>query len=141
MKTTTTYLPKISEIRRIWYEIDASKYVLGRLASRVATLLRGKHKPIFTPFMDLGDFVVIINAGKVNVTGRKLVQKKYFRASGYPGGIRQVLLRDLLLKSPEKVIRLAVSRMLPANRLRKLALRRLKVVSDDKHKFRIDKKV
>ncbi len=139
--TSRTFLPKTSEIKRSWYEIDASKHTLGRLASRAATLLRGKHKAIFTPHMDLGDFVVIINAPKVKVTGRKLLQKTYFRFSGYPGGIRKEVLKNLLQKSPEKVIWHAVSRMLASNRLRTLILRRLKIVSTEKHKFQIDKKI
>ncbi|MDP3741501.1 MAG: 50S ribosomal protein L13 [bacterium] len=138
MKTT---LPKISEIKRSWHEFDASKFTLGRLATILASILRGKHKTTFTPHMDLGDFVVVINARKVKLTGRKLLQKQYFRFSGYPGGIRSVLLRDMLEKNPEKVIRMAVEGMLPKNRLRKPILKRLKIIADEKHIFKIDKKI
>ena len=137
----TTFLPKQSEIKRQWYEIDASRFTLGRLATRVATVLRGKHKVTFTPHMDLGDFVVVTNADKVKVTGRKLLQKEYFHFSGYPGGIKRKILRDVLQKQPEKVVFHAVRNMLAANRLRRPILKRLKVVRDEKHNFKIDKKI
>lgn len=136
-----TFLPKISEVKRQWLEIDASQYTLGRLASRVASLLRGKHKPIFTPHMDVGDFVAVVNAEKVKFSGRKLLQKKYFTFSGYPGGIKSRLLRDLMVKSPDRVIFAAVRRMLAPNRLRKPILKRLKIVAGEKHSYKIDKKI
>lgn len=136
-----SYLPKISEIKRQWYEADASAFTLGRLATRAAHILRGKHKAAFTPHMDLGDFVVVKNAKKIRLTGRKAVQKKYFRHSGYPGGVRSISLQDLLEKRPQEVIRLAVSGMLPKNRQRKHMLKRLKIVDGDKHIFKIDKAI
>lgn len=133
----TTFLPKVTDIKRNWHEIDASQYSLGRLATRVATLLRGKHKATFTPHMDQGDFVVVINAAKVRLTGRKAEQKEYIRYTGYPGGIRRKLLGDVLKKNPERVIWHAVRNMLPVNRLRVPMIKRLKVVADDKHNFKI----
>jgi large subunit ribosomal protein L13 len=136
-----TFLPKVNEIKRNWYEVDASKFTLGRLATRVATVLRGKHKVSFTPHMDVGDFVVVKNAAKVKFTGRKLEQKKYYRNTGYPGGIRTKTLADRMEKEPEQVIRDAVYNMVDANRLRKNILRRLKVVAGDKHEFQIDKEI
>ncbi|MDP3994092.1 MAG: 50S ribosomal protein L13 [Candidatus Doudnabacteria bacterium] len=136
-----TYLPKTSDIKRRWYEIDASKFTLGRLATRVASLLRGKHKASFTPHMDVGDFVVVTNAEKIKLTGRKILQKEYFRFSGYPGGIKREILRDVLKKKPEDVVYRAVRNMLAVNRLRKPILKRLKIVRNDKHNFNIDKKI
>lgn len=136
-----TFIPKTKEIHRAWYEADASKFVLGRLASKVATVLRGKHKVTFTPHMDVGDFVVVKNAEKVRFTGRKLEQKKYHRFSGYPGGLYTKKLSDRMEKEPEKVIRDAVYNMIDKNRLRKHILRRLKVVKGDKHEFQIEKEI
>lgn len=136
-----TFLPKTKEIKRAWYEIDASKFTLGRLSTRVATVLRGKHKVTFTPHMDVGDFVVVKNAGKLKFTGRKLEQKKYHRYSGYPGGIRSKTLADRMKTEPEKVVRDAVYNMLDSNRLRKHILRRLKVVAGDKHEFPVEKEI
>jgi large subunit ribosomal protein L13 len=136
-----TFLPKTKEIKRSWYEADASKFTLGRLATRVATVLRGKHKVSFTPHMDVGDFVVVKNAAKVKFTGRKLDQKKYHRFSGYPGGVRTKTLSDRMKTEPEKVIRDAVYNMVDANRLRKDILRRLKVVAGDTHEFQVDKEI
>ncbi|MBI2607548.1 MAG: 50S ribosomal protein L13 [Candidatus Doudnabacteria bacterium] len=136
-----TYLPKVKEIKRSWYEADASKFTLGRLASKVASILRGKHKVTFTPHMDVGDFVVVKNAEKIMVTGRKLEQKKYHTFSGYHGGIRSKTLKERLEREPEKVIRDTVYNMVDANRLRKAILRRLKVVKGDTHQFQIDKEI
>ena len=136
-----TYLPKVKEIKRAWYEVDASKYTLGRLATRVATVLRGKHKSSFTPHMDVGDFVVVKNAEKVQFTGRKLEQKKYHRFTGYPGGVRTKYLWERMEKEPDKVIRDAVYNMIDSNRLRKHILRRLKVVVGDKHEFPVNKEI
>lgn len=134
-----TFLPKVSEIKRTWHELDASKFSLGRLATRVAILLRGKHKPTFTPHQDAGDYVVVINASKIKLTGRKLSQKKYFRFSGYPGGIRSITLAELLAKSPEKVIWNAVRNMLPVNRLRPRMIKRMHIVAGSGHKFPVKK--
>lgn len=134
-----SYLPKLSDIKRQWYEVDASKFTLGRLASFVATILRGKHKATFTPHMDVGDFVVVTNAKRVKVSGRKKVQKKYFRFSGYPGGITATTLKDRLEKAPADVVRFAVRGMLAPNRLRKPIMRRLKILADGKHNYKIDK--
>jgi large subunit ribosomal protein L13 len=136
-----TYLPKVSEIKRSWYEADASKFTLGRLASKVASILRGKHKVSFTPHMDVGDFVVIKNAEKVKVTGRKLEQKKYHTFSGYHGGITTKTLKERLEREPEKLIRDTVYNMVDDNRLRKPILRRLKVVKGEEHQFQVDKEI
>jgi large subunit ribosomal protein L13 len=136
-----TFLPKTAEIRREWYEADASKFTLGRLASKIATVLRGKHKVVFTPHLDLGDFVVVTNAEKVQFTGRKLDQKKYYRFSGYPGGLYTKSLKERIEKEPEKVIRDAVYNMIDKNRLRKNILRRLKVVKGNKHDFKVERQI
>jgi large subunit ribosomal protein L13 len=136
-----TFIPKTSEIKRSWYEADASKFPLGRLASKVATVLRGKHKVTFTPHMDVGDFVVVKNAEKVMLTGRKLDQKEYYRYSGFPGGIYKKKLSVRMVTEPEKVIRDAVYNMIDSNRLRKHILRRLKVVVGDKHEFQVEKEI
>jgi large subunit ribosomal protein L13 len=136
-----TFIPKTTEIKRTWYEADASKFTLGRLASKVATILRGKHKVTFTPHMDVGDFVVVKNAAKVQFTGRKLAQKKYYRFSGYPGGLYTKKLSDRMEREPEKVIRDAVYNMIDSNRLRKHILRRLKVVKGETHEFHIERQI
>lgn len=128
-----TYIPKKADIKRSWYLVDARDRILGRLAARVASILRGKHKVIFSPHMDTGDFVVVINAAKIKVTGRKLKEKIYRRYSGYPGGLREIPLEVLLAKSPQTVIRLAVSRMLPQGPLARQMIKKLKVYSDDKY--------
>lgn len=136
-----TFLPKVKEIKRNWYEADASKFTLGRLASKVASILRGKHKVTFTPHMDVGDFVIVKNAEKVQLTGRKLKQKVYYRFSGYTGGLYKKTLEERMQKEPDKVIRDAVYNMVDANRLRKNILRRLHVVSGEKHNFKVDKEL
>ncbi|MGE5297923.1 MAG: 50S ribosomal protein L13 [Acidobacteriaceae bacterium] len=136
-----TFLPKTKEIKRTWYHIDAGKYTFGRLCTRVASVLRGKHKATFTPHMDVGDFVVVTNAEKVRFTGRKLEQKKYYHYSGYPGGVRSKKLSELVLKNPERLIRDSVFHMLDDNRLRKFILRRLKVVTGTKHEFPVEKEI
>src|SRR4029078_13618635 len=136
-----TFIPKTSDIKRAWYEADASKFTLGRLASKIASVLRGKHKVIFTPHMDVGDFVVVKNAEKVQFTGRKLDQKKYHRFSGYPGGLYTKTLKERMEKEPEKVIRDAVYKMVDNNRLRKDILRRLKIVKGATHSFNIEKEL
>ena len=136
-----TFIPKTKEIKRAWYEADASKFTLGRLATRVATILRGKHKVTFTPHMDVGDFVVVKNADKVRFTGRKLAKKKYYRFSGFPGGIYSKKLSDRMKTEPDQVIRDAVYNMIDSNRLRKHILRRLKVVKGESHEFQVDKEI
>lgn len=128
-----TYVAKKEDIKRKWYIIDAKDKVLGRLASRAAVVLRGKHKPMFTPHIDTGDCVIVLNAAKIKVTGRKLKQKVYRRYSGYPGGLREVTLDKMLAKSPETVIKLAVKRMLPGGPLGRDMFKKLKVYSDNKH--------
>ena len=128
-----TYVAKKADIKRQWYIADAKDKILGRLATRVAVILRGKHKVIFTPHLDTGDGVIVINAAKVRVTGRKLKQKVYRRYSGYPGGLREVRLETLLAKKPTTVVKLAVMRMLPGGPLGRDTLKKLKVYADDKH--------
>jgi large subunit ribosomal protein L13 len=128
-----TYLAKKEEIKRQWYLVDAKDKILGRLATKVAALLRGKHKPIFTPSVDTGDAVIVINAAKVRVTGRKLKEKVYRRFSGYPGGLREVSLASMLKEKPETVVKLAVQRMLPGGPLGRVIIKKLKVYADDKH--------
>jgi len=128
-----TYTAKSGDIKRQWYIADAKGKILGRLATRIATILRGKHKPIFTPHLDTGDGVIVINARQIKVTGRKLKQKVYRRYSGYPGGQREVTLEVLLAKRPATVIHLAVERMLPSGPLGRDLIKKLKVYADDKH--------
>lgn len=128
-----TYSPKPGEIQRDWYVVDATDVVLGRLAAHIATLLRGKHKPTFAPHADGGDFVVVINAGKVALTGAKLEQKKAYRHSGYPGGIKATSYAELLEKHPERAIMKAVQGMLPKNRLGSAQLTKLKVYAGADH--------
>jgi large subunit ribosomal protein L13 len=128
-----TYLPKKEDIKRQWYLVDAKDKVLGRLAVKIAVVLRGKHKSIYTPHMDTGDGVIVINASKIKVTGRKLKQKVYRRYSGYPGGLKEVFLETLLKKKPATVIKLAVRRMLPQGPLGTKIFNKLKVYADDKH--------
>ena len=122
-----------ADIERQWYLIDASGLTLGRMAARVARLLMGKHKPLYTPFLDLGDHVVVINAAKVRLTGRKEEQKLYRRHSGYPGGLSETSVRTMRAKSPAKMIELAISGMLPKTKLGKHMIRKLKVYAGDKH--------
>ena len=121
------------DIQRDWYVVDAQGQTLGRLATQVATILRGKHKPIFTPHVDCGDYVVIINAEKIHTTGQKMTQKKYYRHSGYPGGLREIVLRDQLEKFPNRVLESAVRGMLPKNRLGRKMFRKLKVYAGPNH--------
>ncbi len=137
----TTTLVKVNEIKRGWHEIDASRISLGRLATEAARLLAGKHKAIYTPHLDAGDFVVVTNIENVRLTGRKLLQKEYFHYSGYPGGLKRQVLKDVMEKSPEKVIYRAVRGMLATNRLRAKRMKRLKLVKGTAHTFKIDKKV
>ena len=128
-----TYSPKPADVQRQWYVIDATDVVLGRLASQVAQLLRGKHKPIYAPHLDTGDFVVIVNADKVALTGSKREQKKAYRHSGYPGGLRATTYTELLEKHPERAVEKAVRGMLPKNSLGRQMLRKLKVYAGPEH--------
>jgi len=128
-----TYSTKPSEIEREWHVIDASDKVLGRLATQVANLLMGKHKPIFCRNLDTGDFVVILNADKVRVTGNKAKQKLYYRHSGYPGGLKSISLEKMMQTNPARVIEHAVKGMLPHNRLGAKMVKKLKVYTGDTH--------
>ena len=130
MKTHST---KPSEIVRQWYVVDAEGQTLGRLASELAKVLKGKHKAIYSPHLDTGDYVVVINAEKVHVTGRKMDQKVYYSHSGYPGGLKSVTLREQLKKHPTRVLRSAVKGMLPHNPLGRTMLRKLKIYAGDTH--------
>lgn len=128
-----TYVTKPADIERAWYVVDAEGQTLGRLASRIATILRGKHKPIYNPSVDCGDFVVVINAEKIVVTGNRLDQKKYYRHSLYIGGLKEITLRDQLQKHPERAIELAVRGMLPKNTLGRKMFKKLKVYAGGEH--------
>ncbi|MGH3498592.1 MAG: 50S ribosomal protein L13 [Nocardioidaceae bacterium] len=128
-----TYSPKPGDVQRQWHVIDASDVVLGRLAVQTATLLRGKHKPMFAPHVDTGDFVIIVNADKVALTGNKRDTKLAYRHSGYPGGLRSVVYGDLLHKDSRKAIEKAVWGMLPKNRLGRAMIRKLKVYGGPEH--------
>jgi large subunit ribosomal protein L13 len=130
---TRTYTPKAGEVTREWVVIDATDVVLGRLASHAATLLRGKHKPTFANHIDTGDFVIIVNAGKVALTGQKLEQKMAYRHSGYPGGLKAVSYEELLEKNPVRAVEKAVRGMLPKNSLGAQQLRKLKVYAGAEH--------
>jgi len=128
-----TYSAKASDIQREWWVVDAAGQTLGRMATRIATILRGKHKPMFTPHMDCGDHVIVINAGKIQVTGKRLDQKVYYRHSGYPGGLKSITLRDQLQKHPTRAIQIAVRGMLPKNRLGRQMIKKLRVYASDTH--------
>ena len=128
-----TFMLKKEEVKRNWYLVDASGKTLGRLASKIAVLLMGKHKKDYTPHVDNGDFVVVINAEKIHVTGKKLEKKIYYKHTGYMGHLKETPLKDMLAKKPEEVIRLAVTGMLPKNRLRDRRMKRLKVYAGPEH--------
>jgi large subunit ribosomal protein L13 len=128
-----TYTPKPGDVERQWYVIDASDVVLGRLASQVAVLLRGKHKPVFAPHVDTGDFVVVVNAEKVALTGAKAEQKQDYRHSGYPGGLRATSYAQLLERNPRRAVEKAVRGMLPHNRLSRQQITKLKVYAGPEH--------
>ena len=128
-----TYLAPVNEIEKKWYIVDAENKVLGRLATEIANRLRGKHKPTFSSFIDNGDFVVVTNAEKIVLTGNKLDAKKYYRHTGYIGGIKEISAKDLLVKHPEDVIIKAVKGMLPKNKLGRAQLKKLKVYAGTKH--------
>lgn len=131
-----TYQPKHKDIKRNWHMIDVKDEVLGRMSTKIATLLMGKHKPTYSDHMDMGDYVVVINAQKVRVTGKKRKQKVYQKHSGYPGGFKEISFEKMITEHPERVIELAVSRMLPGNRLRDKRMRRLKVFEGADHAFK-----
>ena len=128
-----TPLPKIKDIEKKWYVVDADGKILGRLASQIAAILRGKHKPTFTPHMDMGDNVIVVNAEKVRITGNKFSQKMYCRHSGYPGGIKEISYSEMIKNKPERVITFAVKGMLPHNRLGRALLKHLKVYRGPEH--------
>jgi large subunit ribosomal protein L13 len=128
-----TYSAKAVDVKRSWFVVDANGKTLGRLASRVASVLKGKTKPIYTTHVDTGDFVIVVNAEKVHLTGRKLEQKTYYRHSGYPGGLKSVTAGKLMSTKPEQVIKIAVQGMLPKTQLGKAMLSKLKIYSGEKH--------
>ncbi len=133
MKKNKTIFAKKEEMKRDWYLVDAANKVLGRMSTKIAVYLRGKHKPIFSSHVDCGDYVVVINADKIRVTGKKGKQKIYFTHSGYPGGKKLLTFEKMMEKSPEKVILHAVAGMLPKNRLGRKMLKKLRVYAGDKH--------
>lgn len=133
MKTNRTYSPKAAEVTRQWWVIDAAGLPLGRVATEIAILLRGKHKPIYAPHVDTGDFVIVLNAAQVEVTSKKSQQKIYYRHSGYPGGLKAESFENLLARRPEAVIERAVRGMLPKNRLGRQLARKLKVYAGAEH--------
>ncbi|MEE8594996.1 MAG: 50S ribosomal protein L13 [Gemmatimonadota bacterium] len=128
-----TYTVKAGEIERRWYVVDAKDQVLGRMASSIAPILRGKHKPTYSPHLDVGDFVIVVNAKDVRLTGKKASQKTYFRHSGYMGGERHIPFRRMLERHPDRIIKLAVKGMLPKNTLGRAMLRKLKVYAGPEH--------
>ena len=128
-----TYSPSATEIKREWQVVDASGQVLGRLASQVAKLLMGKHKSIYTPHLDTGDYVLVLNAAKVEVSGKKANQKIYYRHSGYPGGLKEITFRELFSKDPTQVVEAAVKGMLPKSRLGRAMFKKLKVYAGSEH--------
>jgi large subunit ribosomal protein L13 len=137
----TTYSARAAELDPRWYVIDAQDQVLGRLATQIAQILRGKHKPTFTPHLNCGDFVIVINAEKIAVTGNRLDQKMYYRHSGYPGGLKQETLRQAIDKHPDRPIRAAIKGMLPHNRLGDDMMNRLKIYAGPNHPHAAQKPV
>ena len=134
-----TFSAKKEEVQRKWYLINAEDKVLGRMASKIAERLRGKHKPIYTPHVDTGDFIIVTNAEKVLITGKKLKQKKYYRHSGYPGGLKSITTEELKQKKPEELIKLVVKGMLPKNRLGRQMIKKLKVHAGSEHPHQAQK--
>ena len=128
-----TYSPSATDIKREWQVVDASGQVLGRLASQVAKLLMGKHKSIYTPHLDTGDYVMVLNAAKVEVSGKKANQKIYYRHSGYPGGLKEITFRELFSKDPTRVVEAAVKGMLPKSRLGRAMFKKLRVYAGSEH--------
>ena len=134
-----TYMANPDKIERKWYVVDATGYTLGRLASEVAKVLRGKNKPIFTPHMDCGDYVIVVNAEKIKVTGKKLDQKIYYNHSDYVGGMKETTLKEMMAKKPEKVVELAVKGMLPKGPLGRTMYKKLFVYAGPEHKHEAQK--
>ncbi len=141
LKNQKISLPKVNEVTRTWYQVDASGQPMGRVATKIANLIRGKHKRNFTPHMDMGDFVVAVNVDKLKFTGRKIDQKKYYSHSGYLGGLKTKTLKDEIVRSPEKVLQRAVFSMIDDIKFRKKLVSRLKLVKGDKHTYKIDKEI
>lgn len=129
----STYMAKTSEVDHQWYVVDATDKTLGRLATRITEVLRGKHKPTYTPHVDTGDFVIVINAEKIHLTGKKWEQKKYYRHSGFPGGIKEMTYRKLIQRKPEFIIKKAVKGMIPHNKLGDQVFSKLKVYAGPEH--------
>jgi large subunit ribosomal protein L13 len=136
-----TFVAKEHEIDKKWYLVDASNKILGRLASEIATILRGKHKAIFTPHMDAGDYVIVVNADKVALSGAKLAKKIYYRHSGYVGGLKETTARQMIEKKPENLIKLAVKGMLPKTSLGRRQLKKLKIYAGPSHPHRAQEPV
>jgi len=134
-----TFMAKANEVKRNWYVVDAENKPLGRLASEVAKILRGKHKPIYTPHADVGDFVIVLNADKVMLTGKKLDQKIYRHHTGWPGGLKETKARKMLAEKPERVVELAIKGMLPKNSLGRAMYRKLKVYKGSEHDHQAQK--
>lgn len=134
-----TFMAKANEVKRKWYVVDAEGKRLGRLASEVAKILRGKHKPEYTPYVDVGDYVIVLNADKVVLTGKKLYQKYYRYHTGWPGGLKEIQYKHLLEKNPVKAVELAIKGMLPKNSLGRAMFRKLKVYKGDKHNHEAQK--
>jgi len=128
-----TYLAPVNEIEKKWYVVDAKDKILGRLATEIASRLRGKHKPTFSPFIDNGDFIIVTNADKVQLTGKKWDDKKYYRHTGYMGGIKETTAKDLLVKHPTELVTNAVKGMLPKNKIGRAQLKKLKVYAGADH--------
>lgn len=128
-----TYSAKVGEIERKWWHVDATGHSPGRLASRIAVILQGKDKPVYTPHVDTGDFVIVTNVEKMSFTGRKLDQKEYGRHTGYPGGRKTTMMKELLQKHPDRILRKAVRGMLPKNRLARMQIRKLKIFAGGEH--------
>ena len=130
---STTFMAKPQDVERKWYVVDAEGKTLGRLATQVAAILRGKHKPTFTPHVDCGDYVIIVNAEKIKVTGKKAAEKVYYRHSGYPGGQKAITFEQMIARRPVRVLELAIKGMLPHNRLGRQMYRKLKVYAGPEH--------
>ena len=134
-----TFMPSASSVERKWYVVDASQYTLGRLTSQVASVLRGKNKPVYTPNLDMGDYVIVINADKVQFTGKKLEQKIYYNHSDYVGGMKETTLKEMMAKKPERVIELAVKGMLPKGPLGREMYKKLHVYAGPEHEHAAQK--
>ncbi len=137
----TTYFAKAEDVQRQCYLINAENKILGRIATKAATILRGKHKRIYTPHLDTGDMVVIVNAGKIRVTGKKWTNKEYLRYTGYPGSLRRIPLEQLFRKNPAAVVRLAITRMIPKGPLGNRMKRKLRIYTGDKHPHQAQKSI